>query len=70
MGLRLSSGEMIGIGHINAVRTLNGETWLDVELLDQTTASGMGKITSAPTSRLTASVNVRHIMYAVELADT
>ena len=74
-GLYLTDGSLLGCTHLNSVKVLNGETWLDVELMDRQDVESQKTIwhtivRGAPTSRTTASINARHVMYVVELADT
>lgn len=74
-GLYLTDGTLLGVTHLNAVRFLDGEAWLDVSLMPQDHSSNIGRVyktvvQGSPTERLSASVNVRHVMYVIELADT
>jgi hypothetical protein len=77
-GLLLVTGHVIGISTINNIhQAADGSIWLDVEMLDDDamfpSSSRMRhwpKPLTAPTSRLTASINAAHVVCAVELADT
>ena len=74
-GLFMSDGSVLGISGIDEIhRDASGQLWLDVRMLDGLVVlHGNGaplNLRLAPTSRLNASVAVRHIMYAIELADT
>lgn len=74
-GLLTGTGHLICISHISAIsQDEAGDLWLDVELLEGdslpgTTPQSLPRLFS-PTSRTTASVAVRHIVAAFELADT
>ena len=74
-GLLTDSGHLICISRIDAIsRDEAGDLWLDVELLEEdpsaeNTQEPIVRLFS-PTSRTTASVAVRHIVAAFELADT
>ena len=74
-GLFTSSGHVILIETILDVhRSDDDELWLDVELLNSIPnpyrGIDMTKVLVSPTSRTMASVAVRHIVAAFELADT
>lgn len=69
-GLMLTNGTTIGITHIDAVRLdAAGELWIDVRMLDPKLGPAV-RVMKAPTSRLEASIQVRHIVAAFEIADT
>ena len=65
----LANGTRIHFSTILAVKLWHGMLWLDVTLDDSRWTASPGDIT-APTSRLTASVNAAHIVMAYETADT
>lgn len=80
-GLLLTSGVVLAITHISAVRQgVNGTVWLDVDMAPSTDrllpiSSALQddlpiRIVGAPTTRLAASVNAAHVIWAFELADT
>lgn len=74
-GLLTDTGHLICISRIDTIsRDEAGDLWLDVELLERDSWSGDTPQSFAclfsPTSRTTASVAVRHIVAAFELADT
>ncbi len=74
-GLLTDTGHLICVSRIDAIsRDEAGDIWLDVELLERDSWSGdppqSFTCLFSPTSRTTASVAVRHIVAALELADT
>ena len=71
-GLLTDTGTTIIISHISGVsRAADGELWLDVDLTVNESFHGVpGPIFLSPTSRTAASIAVRHIVAAFELADT
>ena len=71
-GLLTDTGTTIIISHISRVsRAADGELWLDVGLtVEKPFNSVPGPILLSPTSRTEASIAVRHIVAAFELADT
>ena len=73
-GILLITGQVLAAQHIDSVsQAVNGDIWIDITLCDDVPLSdsfGNIRVTLAPTSRLTASVNVSHIVTVVELADT
>jgi hypothetical protein len=73
-GLLLDTGVALAISHINRVhQSADNNIWLDVEMLTDVPFGAERlpmKMITAPTSRLTASVNAAHIVCAFELADT
>ena len=68
-GFLLANGDRIRITTILAVKLWHGQLWLDVEL-EEGRFNCSPKDITAPTSRLTASVNAAHIVMAFETADT
>lgn len=72
-GLLTINGTVIGIQCIDSISQASDQSiWIDVTLLDTNYHSPIRGIPFivAPTSRLTASINVNHIVAAFELADT
>ena len=74
-GLLTTTGAVITIDSITEVhQAANGELWIDVRLSDTLSEAYKGMETFppfvSPTSRPTASIAVRHIVAAFELADT
>ena len=74
-GLLTDTGHLVCISRINAISLDEaGDLWLDVELLERCLWSGATPESFtclfSPTSRTTASLAVRHIVAAFELADT
>ena len=71
-GLLTDTGTTIIISRISRVsRAADGELWLDVNLTVGKPFQGVsGPIFLSPTSRTEASIAVRHIVAAFELADT
>jgi len=73
-GLMMTNGTVIGIANIKSIiQDTAGELWLDVEMLannDLVECRGKFKVFVAPTGRLTASIQARHIMAAFELCST
>lgn len=77
-GLLLTTGQLL---HVETIRTVtqaaDGSVWADVELGepcdvwdDWAAKHGWPRPTHAPTTRRECSVNVAHVVCAVELADT
>jgi hypothetical protein len=77
-GLLLTTGQMLHIATIqNVHQSADGGLWLDVELLEpdsfwngRAIKRGWPAGAFAPTARRVCSVNVAHVVCAVELADT
>ena len=73
-GLLAVDGTLILIKQIqNVYISADGCVWIDVLLLSKNDAARMNvqeKILFAPSSRVTASINVRNIITAYELCDT
>lgn len=67
-GLKLTNGETLGIRTIHGVRRLEGDVWLDVDLLTED-AFDRGVTVAANKSRTRTSVNTRHVLYATDLGD-
>ena len=75
-GLLMVTNHLFYVQSITAIRKdANGDLWLDVELWqggNELLASKVPNATfvGAPTSRTSATLNARHIVAALELADT
>ena len=70
-GLLLVTGQVLVVHHIDAIHTgPHGEMFADVDLHDDTSSWGNLPHLGSPTSRSKATVNLRHVVCAVELADT
>jgi hypothetical protein len=74
-GLLLVTGQVLAIDNIADVRQdANGNLWIDATMLEDTPTlykpNAWPVILAAPTERVDVSINVRHIVCAVELADT
>ena len=68
-GLLLSTGKVLAIEHIDEVRqAADGSLWIGIDMC-RDPANAWAAI-HPPTSRTRASVNVAHIVCALELADT
>jgi hypothetical protein len=68
-GLLLSTGKVLAIEHIDEVhRAADGSLWIDVDMCGDPVDAWAAL--HAPTSRTRASVNVAHIVCALELSDT
>ena len=74
-----SFGLLTDMGTVIAIKTIydvhlshDGELWIDVELSETEPYSNIeaSNLFLSPTTRTTASVSVRHIIAAFELADT
>lgn len=69
-GLLLSTGRVLAIEHINEVhQAADGSLWIDIDMCGDP-VNAWPSVIHAPTSRTRASVNVAHIVCALELADT
>ena len=76
-GMVLVTGQALYVEHLHDVRkAADGSIWLEVALYDQEDASThLWKfkhfpLVGAPTSRKRASVNLAHVVFVTELADT
>jgi hypothetical protein len=73
-GLLLSTGQTLAIECIdNVSQAADGSLWVDVTMHDEPVGvrkTTWGAVVCAPTARTKASVNVAHIVCAIELADT
>lgn len=72
-GLYLTNGTCLAISTITDVdQDENGKLWITADMVDEDCMSSSAKnIVCSPTrGRLTTSIAVDHIMYAVELAET
>jgi hypothetical protein len=70
-GLLLDTGIVLAVSHIKAVhQARDGSLWLDVEMLTDAPLWAENlpiKTVTAPTSRLTASINDRHVVWAFDM---
>ena len=74
-GLLLDTGHVVLLSEvINLVQDANGELWVDVDAENPMELAPQwaepDKIITAPTSRTTMSIAVKHIVAAFETADT
>jgi hypothetical protein len=79
-GLLLTGGVVLAIDYIEHVqRGVDGSIWLDVHMLEEQQVRWIKDtfcnklpvpITGAPVGRYKASINVAHVVWAFELADT
>ena len=69
-GLLLSTGRVLAVEHIDEVhQAADGSLWVDVDMREGPVDT-WPTVIHAPTSRTRASVNVAHIVCALELSDT